>query len=107
MFQSGDSVYLKDSAQVDIGGYAWSYVVNHRKAQIVSLFLQGSNVNLPESESLYIVVWPEKFDGGWDCWHGCMAGDNQRRGICAHYWWKCGGCHLGRFIEWRGKHHCD
>ena len=77
MFQSGDSVYLKDSAQADIGGYAWSYVVDHRKAQIVSLFLQGSNVNLSESESLYIVVWPEKFDGGWDCWHGCMAGYGQ------------------------------
>ena len=76
MFQEGDSVYIKDSAQEDVGGYAWNYVQAHREAAIVcrlALPQQG----VPENETLYVVVWPDQFQGGWDCYNNCIPGYGQ------------------------------
>ena len=76
MFKSGDYVYIKESAQLDINGLAWNYVQNHRDAQIICQHGYTPS-GLHESEYLYVVFWPEPFEGGWDCWHKCLPGYGQ------------------------------
>ena len=74
MFKSGDSVYLKDSAQEDVAGYAWNYIKDHRNAVILEGYVLCVE---DEGSSLYVVVWPEPFRGGWDCWTRCKPGQGQ------------------------------
>lgn len=76
MFKSGDSVYIKDSAQEDINGHSWNYVQSHRTASVVCT-LALPKPGVPEGETLYVVVWDEPFEGGWDCWHQCIPGYGQ------------------------------
>jgi len=77
MFQPGDYVFVKDSAQEDIGSLAWLYVQHNRKAQVVCEFHMASSKPIPANEVLYCVVWPEQFEGGWHCWHQCLPGYGQ------------------------------
>lgn len=77
MFQQYDQVYIKDSAQLDIGALAWNYIKSHREAQIIDVQCDATKVGAPENESLYTVVWSEPFEGGWDCWHHCLTGYGQ------------------------------
>ena len=72
MFKEGDSVYLKDSAQIDVNGLAWNYIKDHRNAAVVNCF-----VNEDEAETIYVLVWPEPFHGGWDCYNQCLPGYGQ------------------------------
>lgn len=62
-YKPGDTVYLNDTAREDIGLNAWSYVDQHRTAQILHV-VKHSNPQLPASEDMLFVVWPENFAGG-------------------------------------------
>ena len=79
MFKEGDSVYIKDSAQVDIGGVAWNYIKEHRNAVIVCTSQDATKLMPPldEAETTYVVVWFEPFKGGWTCWDQCLPGHGQ------------------------------
>ena len=73
MFQPGDSVFVKNSAETDIQGYAWNYIKSHREAQVVCILISTTKYEIPDSEQLYVLVWPDEFSGGWDCWNNCPA----------------------------------
>ena len=79
MFKEGDSVYISDSAQMDCEGYAWNYISTHRNAAVVCISCDATKLTppLPASESTYVLVWPEPFKGGWDCWDKCLPGYGQ------------------------------
>lgn len=77
MFQSGDYVFINDSARADICTQAWDYIKDNRRAQIICIYDPGTNVKLPEAETMYVVAWPEPFKGGIDCWHHCIPGHGQ------------------------------
>ena len=78
-FQEGDSVYIKDSARIDCEGYAWNYIADHRNAAVISVSCDATKLIPPlaESETLYVVAWPEPFKGGWSCWDKCLPGHGQ------------------------------
>ena len=72
MFQPGDFVFVKDSAEEDVNGYAWNYIKEHREAVVTRVNVYSDlSRPMPESEYHIVCAWDEEFEGGWDCWGKC------------------------------------
>lgn len=67
MFQVGDKVFVNASAQIDVGFLAWDYVKAHPLAMIKQRMDFARNEDVPESEMVYAVEWPEDLQGGHTC----------------------------------------
>jgi len=76
MLQVGDKVYIEDSAQIDIGFMAWSHIKAHPYA-VVKHRMDFAGKELPESERVYALEWPEKFSGGHNCHGNCLDQQGQ------------------------------
>lgn len=69
IFYPGDSVYLTDTCEVDIGTRAWPYIQEHRNAVVKARWGMPGQ---PEGQSLYALEFCAEFSGGHDCQGTCL-----------------------------------
>ena len=67
MFQIGDFVFVEPSARIDIGLQAYRYITQHPRARIAAHMSRADGKEIPASEEVYALEWPEDFPGGIDC----------------------------------------
>ena len=75
MLQVGDKVFIEESAAIDLGFLARDYILKHPYATVKARMRFEKDV--PESEVLYALEWPEQFSGGHDCQGTCLPGQGQ------------------------------
>ena len=78
MLQAGDTVFVEDSAKIDVGFMAWSFVEANHLAIVKQRMemLNPDKKEIPESEVIYALEWPVEFSGG----HNCQGNCAERRG---------------------------
>lgn len=70
MFKPGDKVFIEDSAQIDVGFLAWSFVKENPYATVRRRM--DTRTDTAERDTVYALEWDDDFCGGIECFGACV-----------------------------------